>query len=171
MPHTIRVVKVAPNLLVGNQFHCFYSYSDKMAVVHACQDPCHQYAVGYRNSLPTTHPNYWYLEDRNHLYLNIVSAERLIFYTAPLFVKAMTFIGSQIKVRQVLIHSHDGFSRAPSIALLYMAKAAGLIDDSSYDAAAAEFSNLYPQYQPQRGVVTYLRREWEVLSLPPKKAI
>ncbi|MBN1287511.1 MAG: dual specificity protein phosphatase family protein [Anaerolineae bacterium] len=166
MPHTIRVTRIAPNLSVGNQFHCFYNYSDDIAVIHVCQDPCHQHAVGYRNSLPTTHPNYWFLEDRNHLYLNIINSDRPIFYTATVFVKALAFIRAQIDRRRVLIHSNEGLSRGPSVALLYLAKMTDLVSDASYDAAAADFSNLYPQYQPQRGIVTYLRREWENLKLP-----
>ncbi|MBD3216379.1 MAG: hypothetical protein GF311_27445 [Candidatus Lokiarchaeota archaeon] len=166
MSYTIRENKIIPNLFIGNQFHCFYHFREDIAVIHANQDPCHQRAVGYRNSLPTTHMHYWYMETRHHLYLNMVDSDRLLFYAPTLFVQALRFIEKHIAERKVLVHSNNNFSRAPSIALLYLAKQTDIIDDSSYDAAAVDFGRLYPVYQPKRGIVNYLRREWDHIVLP-----
>jgi hypothetical protein len=154
--------EVHPNLFIGSLSHCFYDGRDGWAVVHACKSPCHQRAVGYRGSIPRNHPRYLIFEKGNHLFLNIIDPPQPLFMP-PLFIESLNFIEKHIQDKKVLIHCNLGCSRAPSLALLYLAKRAKAMDDTSYRKAAEEFTKIYPYYQPQRGIVIYLEQNWEKL--------
>ena len=49
--------EVHERVIVTNELSCTNG-TDELVVVHACKSPCHQRIVGYRGSLPKTHPNY-----------------------------------------------------------------------------------------------------------------
>ncbi len=165
MSHPIKLTEIAPKLAVGSQFYCSHTHHHETAIIHA-NHACHQYAVGYQLRLPDTHPNFWLLERQHHLYLSFSDSERPVFVPS-IFRRALKFIQKHIGTRKVIIHSRQGLSRAPSIAMLYMAKVTGSLDNASYDAASNAFVKLYPSYQPARGLVTYLRREWHNPKLVP----
>lgn len=61
---------------------------------------------------------------------------------------------------KLLIHCNQGQSRAPSLALLHLAKDRGRITDESYDAARTEYEDMDPSYSPGSGIAQYLRENW-----------
>jgi hypothetical protein len=133
------------------------------AYVHACKSPCHQKAVGYSGSLPNTHPNYLVLRRGDHLYLNLVDPP------VPLF-KADSFRAFRAFAAEkwnegldLVIHCNQGESRAPSLALLFLAKDAGVIPAETFAAAREAFEVRYPGYNPGRGIVTFLTGSWDSL--------
>lgn len=65
--------------------------------------------------------------------------------------------------RRLLIHCNKGESRAPSLALLFLAKVTGTISDESFGAARAGFDKLFRGYSPGLGIETYLRKNWTSL--------
>ena len=90
------------------------------------------------------------------LFLNIIDPP-LPLFTAPLFVEALRFCQAHAAAgRQLLFHCNQGQSRAPSLALLHLAKNLRLLDATSYEAAAREFGRVYPSYTPGRGIQLYL---------------
>ena len=155
--------EVYPNLFIGTERECFYTNRDDWAVIHACKSPCHQRALDYRGSLPKDHPNYLIYEHRNHIFLNIIDPNEPLFMP-PLFVASLDFIEQHILKRKVLIHCNEGLSRAPSLALLYLAKRAKVINGKSYEMAVRDFIKLFPSYRPRRGIALYLKLQWNELE-------
>ena len=151
--------EVYPNLFIGTENDCFYEQRGEWAVIHACKSPCHQRAVGYRGSLPSTHPYYLVYENGNHLFLNMIDPSQPLFMP-PLFPASLDFIEKHISNRKVLVHCNYGLSRAPSLALLYLAKRAKVINDENYGKAVQDFTQLFPSYNPGRGIATYLNTHW-----------
>src|SRR3989344_8440644 len=156
------MIEVHKNLFVGNEQDCFSS--NGFVIIHACKSPCHQRALNYRGSLPQNHPNYLVYENGDDLFLNMVDMEQPLLpkFATPICVKALEFIDKNIKDKKVLIHCNHGLSRSPSLALLYMAKK-GTINNESYNKAVEAFVKLFPSYNPNNGIVSYLRNEWDNL--------
>jgi hypothetical protein len=152
--------EVYPNLFIGTERDCFYTQTNEWAVIHACKSPCHQQALGYRGSLPKHHPYYLVYERGNHLFLNIIDPDTPLF-KPQLFIDSLDFIENHITQRKVLIHCNLGLSRSPSLALLYLAKRAKVINGENYEEATKDFIKLYPHYRPRRGIAIYLNVQWK----------
>jgi hypothetical protein len=159
------MIQVMEGLVFGNETICTHDSSGSVAVVHACKDPCHRSAVGYTTrSIPNSHPNYLGKETEYHLYLNLIDPPQPLFRVQS-FVVFLAFMEKHIGERQIVIHCNQGESRAPSLALLYLAKRTAIIPSSSYPIAAAAFrTNLYPGYQPGRGIEIWLTQHWGELQ-------
>jgi hypothetical protein len=83
------LTKIHDRFYVVSERDCFHSRPG-WVVVHACKNPCHFNAVGYKGSLPKNHPNYLSLEREGaNLYLNIVDPD------IPLFM-SQTFVDFMI---------------------------------------------------------------------------
>ena len=134
-----------------------------VAVVHACKDPCHRRAASYRQgSLTLAHPAYLAVERDHHLYLNLIDPPVPLFKLES-FARFFAFMDREIAARPVFIHCNKGESRAPSLALLYMAKRLGLLPDDSYAAARIAFTARHP-YKPGRGIAHFLDENWQILG-------
>jgi predicted protein tyrosine phosphatase len=156
--------QIYKNLFIGDDNDCgFCSSSSQYSVVHACKT-CHQKALKYKGSLSPTHPNYLIFESGKHLYLNMVDMpnELLPKFTNPIFNKAMIFINQRIQIENVLIHCNQGFSRSPSLGLLFLVKT-GVITENSFDMTVNKFLRLYPEYAPGKGIMLYMRHNWEYI--------
>ena len=157
------MTKVYDRLYVGSERDCFHSRPE-WAVVHACKNPCHVNAVGYKGSLPKNHHNYLSLERGANLYLNIVDPDIPLFMPQT-FVDFMNFSQKHYSEgMNLLIHCNLGESRAPSLALLFMAKGLHVISDRSYEEARKEFQLIYPEYMPGLGISTYFTDNWNELG-------
>lgn len=157
--------EVYEDLFVGDDQSCSHN-REGWAVVHACKHPCHLDAVGYTGNLSQDHPEYLIAPRETDLYLNIVDMERKLSheYTEPIILAALDFIDDHLGSRQVLVHCNEGRSRSPSLAMLYLAKRAGVITDASYSEARSAFQELYPMYAPGRGIEAYLVDYWSDLA-------
>ena len=162
--------EVHKNFFIGNDTDCDVCRSNpEFSIIHACKT-CHQRALRYSGSLPSSHPNYLILEDspasieRRNLYLNMVdmSNELLPEFTNPIFKQAIAFINREIQTKKVLIHCNLGMSRSPSIGLVYLAKT-GIISKKSFAEAVNEFVILYPRYSPGTGILSYMQYNWDYL--------
>jgi hypothetical protein len=157
------MVEVHPRLWVASQSGCIRIELEGRAYVHACKVPCHSRAVGYRGTLPVTHPEYLSQHVGNHLYLNMIDPPQPLFRRES-FAAFREFAAPQWAAGNTLvIHCNQGESRAPSLALLLLAKDIRAIAGGSYEAAVAEFTKLYPSYRPGRGIATFLNRNWSSL--------
>ncbi len=155
------IIHAMDNLSYGDIDACVHEKTHALAIVHACKDPCHRCAAGYtEKSLPTDHPHYLALERGNHLYLNLIDPPVPLFKLES-FVRFFEFMDRQIAHRPVLIHCNKGESRAPSLALLYMAKR-GFLPGESYAQARATFEEKFP-YKPGKGIENFLKENWNVL--------
>lgn len=149
------------NLIFSDISGCDHKHSDTLAIVHACKEPCHRCAAGYKEkSLPADHPHYLALMRANHLYLNLIDPPVPLFKLES-FKIFFAFVDAQIEHRPVHIHCNKGESRAPSLALLYRAKR-GLLPNENYKTARAAFekNNIY---KPGKGIETFLNENWDAL--------
>jgi len=155
------MIEVFKKLYVGNENDCAIAKINGMAIIHACKFPCHRSAVGYKHTIPATHPNYLIFEKGNNLYLNMVDMEQELLsqYTHPIVKSVLSFIYKSIDKQNILIHCNQGQSRSPALALLYLA-CFGHIDSERYESAAVDFKKLYPFFQPGLGIVKYMIRNW-----------
>jgi len=158
--------EVDKNLFVGDIGNCFYYDKPGWAVVHTCKHPCHQETVGYTGSLSNSHPNYLSMEKENHLFLNMVDMVKMPLdkFIRPILLTALDFIGRNIDLTKVMIHSNLGRSRAPIIALLFLSKRREAISNKSYEEARKGFIKLYSNYQPRQGLENYLIKYWRVID-------
>jgi hypothetical protein len=153
------MIEVHERVLIGTDLEC-RSGDSVWAVVHACKNPCHQRAVGYHGSLQKDHPNYLILERNNDLYLNMIDPPQPLFML-PLFTSFMSFASRHWDDgHYLLIHCNQGESRAPSLAMLLLAKHIGIISASSFDDAKRDFVVICPTYTPGLGIQSYLRQHW-----------
>lgn len=155
------MLEVYPNLVVGGAELC--SLDPTQAILHACKDNCHRRAVGYdtKTNLPSSHPEYLVARRGQHLVLNIVDAPVPIFRRES-FDAALDFLDEMVPQGQTFVHCNGGMSRAPSIALLWLAKRAKAIPAGSFAEAMVSFLLLYPEYMPGKGIEAFLMGAWEV---------
>lgn len=155
--------EVYERVFVTNELSCTHG-DGELAVVHACKSPCHQNAVGYTGNLSNQHPNYLVLEKENDLFLNIIDPAEPLFMP-PLFSHFIEFSNKHwSQGKKIIIHCNQGESRAPSLALLFLAKVVSVIPNDSYGAAREEFEKLYPRYNPGQGIQKYFAKNWSVLG-------
>ena len=156
------MIEIHENLFVGDDYDCKKSYNE-YAIIHACKT-CHQKALNYNKSLPSNHSNYLIYEKGNNLFLNLVDMPKEFMpkYTDPIMKKALAFIDIHKNIKPVLIHCNQGFSRSPSIGLLWLA-INNHICNNDYCSASIDFKKIYASYQPGTGVNLYLQNNWERL--------
>ncbi|MBI4652113.1 dual specificity protein phosphatase family protein [Candidatus Desantisbacteria bacterium] len=152
--------EILKNLYIGNDVDCSTT-GLHFFIIHTCKT-CHQNGVGYRGNLSSNHPYYLIYESANHLFLNIVDMDRelLVKFTHPIIQSALVFIRKHIKEQKILIHCNMGQSRSPSIGLIYLAQN-NIISCNSYSSAKVEFSEIYSDYLPGKGIALYLQKNWE----------
>lgn len=155
------MIEVYNKLYVGTNIDCQQETAG-FAIIHACKEPCHRQAVGYRGNLKSNHPSYlMHLHGDRHLYLNMVDMDQELMpqYTHPIIERCMLFIDRHLTDKKVLVHCNWGISRSPSIAMLYMARKKAISNDS-YGIARNEFSAIYHSYSPGRGIEAYMDKYW-----------
>jgi len=83
-------------------------------------------------------------------------------YMRPIIVAFYSFM-DEMEGQKILIHCNRGGSRAPSLAILFLAKRRKKIPDDSFNAAKQSFKKIYPLYNPGRGFNRYLQQYWASL--------
>jgi len=137
------------------------------AVVHACKEPFHRMALQYAGrGCPKDHPDYlWSERSGNRLALNMVDVPNPSFFDKRMIDKALDFIEKKLdEGLNVLVHCNEGFSRSPSICLLYLLKH-GKIKGDTLDDCITEFTKVYREYNPGIGIRGFLEKYWEDYSL------
>lgn len=154
-----------PELLYfGDGASCTIENARKYAIVHACKDPCHRRAVGYsEKSLNKHHPNYLACEKDNQLFLNLVDPPIPLFQLESFKIFLNFTARVKEEGRPLLIHCNQGQSRAPSLAILCMAKCLGQFPNESYAAARSAFEERFP-YNPGKGIEKFLTDHWDKLD-------
>lgn len=163
--------RITDNLYVGDLEDCRAlsrgSVGKDWAVVHACKNPCHADRCGQAPDPESA--DYLARQEGAHLYLNMIDPP------APLFRRAtfdifIRFAREQWQAgRPLLIHCNRGESRAPSLAIVFLAKVLYRIGDTSFDDAWDEFEQLIGEkFQPGAGIEQWLREHWRELDGGPR---
>lgn len=159
--------EVSKNLFVGNDLDC--ANSSGFAVIHACKT-CHQKALRYTGSLTSSNPNYLFFQKDKNLFLNMVDMRKVLEqkFTNPIMESAILFINENVEKRRVLIHCNQGFSRSPSIALIYLSLI-NILPNTFYLDAKNDFTKVFPEYNPGSGIELYMMNNWKFLMELPCK--
>jgi predicted protein tyrosine phosphatase len=129
--------------------------------VHACKDPYHRQALGYTtHAAPKGHPEYLIAARLGRLILNLIDADKVAFIPPEIIDTGLAAIHANIGAAKVLVHCNQGFSRSPTIALLYLAKHTDQFRGMDSASAVQEFRRRYPAYAPARGMSDYVRLNW-----------
>lgn len=148
---------------VKSEMEILMNMPEGWAVCHACKEPFHRMALQYTGrGAPKEHPEYlWSERLGRRLAMNIVDAPKSIFFDKGMIDKALDFIHQKRNEGlKVLVHCNEGFSRSPSIALLYLVKH-GLIEGDTLEDVEAEFLKLYPEYNPGAGMRGFVKENWD----------
>lgn len=158
------MTEIHKNLYVGNETDYEYKVKNQegWCVIHACKEPYHRQELGYSGrGAPKGHPEYLMAKRENRLILNLVDAENPAYIAKEIIDQALQFIDQSLNTgRNVLVHCNQGMSRSPGIGLLYLAKE-GIINNNSFEAALAEFEEIYPGINMAGGMRGYLEGNWE----------
>ena len=159
------MIEVFPRLFIGtkNDYETSVSGQAGWAIVHACQEPYHRLAVGYRGwNAPKNHPECLLARRDNRLMLCLRDLPVSWFIRKEMLEQTLDFIEQMHDSGlNVLVHCFQGRSRSPSITLLYLATRLQVLPTESLEAAEAPFRRLYPPYWPTRGIREHLRRHWQ----------
>lgn len=154
--------QISNYLFVGDDKDCEMLRARRhndMFVIHACKT-CHSRELGYRGSLPKDDPHYLFYEKEKELFLNMIDPPTPLF-SNTLFIQAISFINRH--PGNVLIHCDKGFSRAPSVAIAYLANWNELPADS-YNSAVKAYRAIDPLYEPGKGIAEYLKTHWHEIT-------
>ena len=164
--------EVTPTLWIGGETDCAAALAMQSVVagkwagiLHACKYPCHARILGYggKVKLESGHPEYLAALRPGHLYLNVIDPPIPLFRVET-FTRALDFLDACAKDplgRPALVHCNQAGSRAPSIALVWMAKRAELLPDDSFAVAREVFLTRVPGYVPGAGLVAFLTERWK----------
>ena len=157
------MIEVYQNLFVGSQI-------DELAVrdlsgwfiIHACKEPYHRQALGYRTpGAPKNYPEYLLAARPGRLILNLVDVDNVSFIAPEIVNGALNAIRDNIGSSKVLIHCNQGMSRSPAIAFLYLLKYTDVLGVTEHASAVRAFQALYPSYAPAKGMENYVMLNWE----------
>lgn len=159
------MIEVYSKLFVGDELDYKHrvSHETGWAIVHACKEPYHREALGYSGrGAPRDHPEYLVARRGNRLMLNIVDTDNPMFFHKEMIDQALEFIEQmRVSEQNVLVNCNQGESRAPSIALLYMACRLNALPADSLEAAESKFRLVYPNYYPKFGIREHMRQNWQ----------
>lgn len=157
------MIEVSPNLFVGSAADYEFQVRAQAGwcVVQACKEPYHRQALGYfGRAAPKTHPEYLVAMRGDCLILNFVDAPDPKYVPRELVDAALEFMHARLaEGSRVLVHCNQGESRAPTLALLYLARHTSELP-ADIDGAVLEFRRRYPLYRPAGGVWGYVVANW-----------
>lgn len=134
------------------------------ATVHACKEPYHREEMrklGFpKPAAPKDHPEYLHMlrgEDKSHLILNMIDPPDAKYIPKELIDVSIEFITKWLaEGRKVMVHCNQGNSRAPTIALLFMASK-GLLGDLTVENVHEQFKKMWcPSYDPGKGMADFV---------------
>lgn len=159
------MVEIWPGLHVGNEldYENTVRHQTGWSVVHACKEPYHRGALGYRTPLVSeAHPEALVARRGARLMLNLVDMPDPAYIPKQAIDAALAFIHEALGAGQrVLLHCNQGSSRSPTIAFLYLVAHTGRFATQTFEEAALEFRVLYPGYAPALGMYEFARQHFE----------
>lgn len=157
--------EIHPSLFVGHEADYEYQVKGRegWAVVHACKEPYHRQLLGYiGRGAPKDHPEYYFAERGNRLYLNLVDAPNPDYIPKEIIDKAIAFIHEKLSEGlKVLVHCNQGESRSPGIGFLYLLTHTNVLPKTSLGDALAKFRQIYTGFYPSGGISGFIAEHWE----------
>lgn len=160
------MIEILTNLYIGNQddYERKVKLQEGWAIVHACKEPYHRQALGYKGrAADRNHPEYLIAKRGNRLILNLVDVDNPEYISKEIIDTALQFIHDNLNQGlKVLVHCNQGQSRSASIGLLYLAKYTDNLTSENFIDAEKEYIELYPLYNPANGIRTFMLQNWGI---------
>lgn len=159
------MIEIISGVFVGSeQDYYFIQGQDSWATLHCCKNPFHCAFVGYRGSLPATHPHYALMRKENEMALNLVDMDRFnpnyLDFNREMFAAAFSFLNEHREQGyKLLIHCNQGESRGPTLGMLYAALL-GAFQYADFDVTVLEFKKIYPFYNPKTNIYLTTKSLW-----------
>lgn len=158
--------EIIKNLYIGDaeDYEHYVKGKENWSIVHACKDPYYRQALGYSShGAPADHPEYLIAVrgNGNRLILNLIDPPNPKFIPKKVINRALKFVEENLRRnRNVLVHCNQGESRSPSLGMLYLA-INNKISNSTLKEAEKDFKDIYPKYNPSRGVRGFMKKNWD----------
>lgn len=132
----------------------------KISVIHACKEPYHRKLLGYTGrGAPKEHPEYLLATRPGRLFLNFVDTPDKKYVRTELIESALAWMRDARNAGEpCLVHCNEGRSRAPLLAMLFLAAIGRL--PSTLPEALIEFKKLYEPFDPSGGVAGFLEENY-----------
>ena len=154
------MITLSPTLSIGGNEVCHVPDAGE-AMVHACKYQCFHKKAGI---VTKKSPNYLGVEESRQLWLNLMDSEEPAFRVSS-FQRFLAFARRwHAAGKRLVIHDNKGKSRAPSLALLFLAKITEELPNTSYDDAYDGFERICPDYKPGAGIEQFLREHWKEID-------
>ncbi len=123
----------------------------------------HRDVLGYTTRAAPKGKDYFYtLPTENHMALNLIDADDPNYIRDEVIHPALKFIQERLDAGdKVLVACNAGISRSPSIVLMYLRHINDLPMGSHH--GIAQFKKLYPKYNPNTGMLHYVRSSYSRL--------
>ena len=109
----------------------------------------------------------WRSRTLHNLYLNLIDPPTPLFRVESFRHFRDFATSAYVDGRQaLLIHCNQGQSRAPTLAMLFLAKDLHVLPDDSYAEAVEAFApmaEMLPRYQPGLGIQQFMTERWSEL--------
>ena len=140
---TMAGVEVSPGVWVCSDAEAATLPQDGLSVLLASKEPWHREMCGYKGLGAPDGAEKWAVRRGNRMALNLINGRELPHMIPQEAVEAgLAFISERVEAGQkVLIQSHHGKSRGPSLALLWMVREGKI-------GGIEEFRKLYPGFEP-----------------------
>jgi hypothetical protein len=126
-------------------------------VVRACKEGPggHRDQLGYTERAAPKDKNYLFVQKPRLLAVNLVDSDSPDYVPNSLVDKVLAFVSDSLGLgHKVLIACNSGVSRAPSLAMIWMA----LNGKLPFDGTVRKFKQLYPDYSPAPGIKIYSKQ-------------
>lgn len=155
------MMEIWPALHIGTErdYEQDIRHREGWSIVHACKEPYHRGALGYRTPIaPLEHPEHHVARRGHRLMLNLLDEPDALSVAQNLIDAALDFTDEQLKAgRKVLIHCNLGTSRSPTVGLLYLLSRTSHFRSGTFEEIEARFRYLYPIYSPSLGMYDFAR--------------
>lgn len=153
-----------PVLFVGDDSDDPKAKEKGYAILRCCKDGPygHRAMLGYKTLAAPKDDHYYFVKKGDEMALNLIDADDPGYIPKPAIEAGLDFIDTQIrKGNKVLVHCNHGHSRGPTMAMMYMRKVGQV--SNRFGQAMKEFHSLYNKFNPNRGMLTYMRTHWDSL--------
>jgi hypothetical protein len=150
-----RMIKVTEKLYIARCSESVQNRLPAAAHIYCCQQPCSRTSAQLPPALCTAGA-----PEAPREFISLVNTE-IPYYQAADFNHHLDLLDRRLHGGEVVLLSEHGESRAPSLALLWMVFRGKLLSKSSFAAARADFSRIYPKYLPWPGWVIFFEQEWD----------
>ncbi|NLB55483.1 MAG: phosphatase [Lentisphaerae bacterium] len=155
--------KITENLHVGTiEDYEAVASDDSWHCVIAAKEPMHRKALGYTGrACDKNHPEYLYAERGNAFICNLIDVDDVRYIGKAIIDKAVQYaVSFVLNDYEVLVCCNKGESRSPVVAMLVL-KALNYFGDISFEVAEEEFKELYPKYNPRKGMRDFAVAHWD----------